>query len=75
MPAHAHSFQEAGTREVLRALRAGPLTRHGISETVSAHHWRSGSLERTLRHAVASGQVRALAPDLFELAVPPSELD
>jgi hypothetical protein len=69
MSAHAHPHDNAATEDLVRALRGcGVLTRNGLRDAARAGHWESGAFELGLKHAVATGRIRALTPDLFELS-------
>jgi hypothetical protein len=67
-----HTRQEAETEDIVRTLRRyGVLTRARLLDICGAAHWSDPGAERALAHAVASGRIRRLGDDLYEIAEPP----
>jgi len=65
---HAHSRQEAEIEEIVRALRNyGVLTRPRLAELCGSAHWADHGFKSALRQAVATGRVRRLGDDLYEV--------
>lgn len=56
----------------MRALRRyGVLRRARLVELCGAAHWSDAGFRQALSSAVASGRVRALGSDLYEIVEPP----
>jgi hypothetical protein len=67
-----HTRQEAETEDIVHALRRyGVLTRARLLELCGAAHWSDSGADGALAHAVASGRIRQLGDDLYEIAEPP----
>jgi hypothetical protein len=67
-----HTRQEAETEDIIHALRSyGVLTRARLLDICGAAHWSNSGAEGALAHAVASGRIRQLGDDLYEIAEPP----
>jgi hypothetical protein len=67
-----HTRQEAETEDIVHALRSyGVLTRARFLDICGAAHWSDSGAEGALAHAVASGRIRQLGDDLYEIAEPP----
>ena len=64
-----HSRQEAEVEDIVRALRRyGVLTRARLLDACGAAHWSPSAGKRALARAVASGQIKPLGDDLYEIA-------
>jgi osmotically inducible protein OsmC len=64
-----HSRQEAEVEDLVRALRRyGVLTRARLLDVCGAAHWSPSAGKRALARAVASGQIKPLGDDLYEIA-------
>ena len=67
-----HSREEAEVEDIVHALRGyGVLTRARLRETCGAAHWSDSGFKHALACAVATGRVRQLGDDLYEIAEPP----
>jgi osmotically inducible protein OsmC len=67
----SHSRQEAEVEDVVRTLRGyGVLTRARLLDLCGAAHWPDGGGRRAVAVAVASGRIRQLGDDLYEIADP-----
>jgi hypothetical protein len=64
-----HSRQEAEVEDIVRALRRyGVLTRARLLDVCGAAHWSPSGGKRALARAVASGRIKPLGDDLYEIA-------
>jgi hypothetical protein len=64
----SHSRQAAEVEDVVTALRVyGVLTRARLVEVCRAAHWSDAGFERALATAIATGRVRRLGDDLYEI--------
>ena len=67
-----HTQHEAETEDIVHALRSyGVLTRARLPDICGAAHWSDSGADGALAHAVASGRIRQLGDDLYEIAEPP----
>jgi hypothetical protein len=70
-----HSRLEVEVEDVVRALRGyGVLTRARLVGACGAAHWPDRSFTQALGEAVATGRVRRLGEDLYEIPEPSSLL-
>ena len=68
---HAHTRRDAEVDDIVRALRTyGVLTRARLADLSGAAHWSEPGFRRALAVAVASGRVRPLGDELFEITDP-----
>jgi hypothetical protein len=64
----AHSRQEAEAEDIVRALRKyGVLTRPRLLEVCGAAHWSDTGAKQAIAKAVASGRIRPLGDELYEI--------
>jgi hypothetical protein len=67
----SHSRQEAEVEDIVRALRRyGVLTRARLLDVCGAAHWSDTGARRAIAQAVASGRIRRLGDDLYEISEP-----
>jgi hypothetical protein len=67
----SHTRGDAEIEDIVRALRGyGVLTRARLVEVCGAAHWPDAGFKRALATAIASGRVRRLGDDLYELTEP-----
>jgi len=72
MTAH-HTRRDAEVEDIVRALRDyGVLTRPRLVEVCGAAHWSDAGFKAALAQAIASGRVRRLGDELYEVAKPAS---
>ena len=65
----SHSRQEAEVEALVSALRGyGGLTRARLAEVCGAAHWSDSGFRRALDQAVASGMIRRLGDELYEIS-------
>jgi hypothetical protein len=64
-----HGRQEPEVEDIVRALRGyRVLTRARLREVCGAAHWSDSGFAQALARAVATGRVRQLGDDLYEIA-------
>jgi hypothetical protein len=67
-PPGAHSREEAEVEDIVRALRRyGVLTRARLLEVCGAAHWSDTGAKHAIAKAVASGRIRPLGDELYEI--------
>ena len=68
---HAHTRREAEVDDIVGTLRTyGVLTRTRLADLCGAAHWSEPDFRRALEVAVASGRVKPLGDELFEITDP-----
>jgi hypothetical protein len=66
-----HSREEAEVEEIVNALRGyRVLTRKRLAKVCGAAHWSDSGFKRALARAEATGRVRRLGDDLYEISKP-----